>query len=470
MSSSTFTAAWLGALATAASAAPFIEVNPDSLTALREKGTGKAFVSVGVNYFDPQTGWAPKLWQKFDEGRVTQQLDLLAEAGFNTIRVFLTYESFHREPGQLHPEGLAKFRTLLRLCEARGIRVIPSGPDHWEGTPPWRQGADQYADERLLKADEAWWAAFAKEFADEPVLLAYDLYNEPMIGWDSPPMVEKWNAWLRKGYGGLDNLARSWNRPADSLGEWGKLPAPPAKTALGDTRLYDFQCFRESVGNEWTARLAAAIRSADRNHMVTVGHIQWAAPVFIQTVQTYAGFNLKSNAKHVDFTTIHFYPLDTPRPCDSPEGIAANKAYFEAVLYQASVGKPLMIGEFNWYGGGGLEVESVWKLPAKPVEHQGEWCRELLASSRGRACGWLNWAMADVPGAMDITRWSGLWTTDFQLKPWGREFSEFARRATAAPPPKPRAFPAAFKRLDDQRKALLTDPAAGHELRKTMRK
>ena len=134
------------ALTVAASAAgmPFIEVDPGKATALREHGTGRPFVAVGVNYFDHETGWAPKLWQKFDEARVAKHLDLLQKQGFNTIRIFLTLQSFHQEPGQVHPEGERKFRRLIELCRERGIRVIPSGPDHWEGTPSWR-GRDQFA-------------------------------------------------------------------------------------------------------------------------------------------------------------------------------------------------------------------------------------------------------------------------------------------------------------------------------------
>src|SRR5688500_7908934 len=69
---------------------PFIEVDPGSVTAFRERGSGKPFVMVGVNYFDHEVGWAPKLWRKFDESRVRRQLQLIHDGGFNTIRVFLT--------------------------------------------------------------------------------------------------------------------------------------------------------------------------------------------------------------------------------------------------------------------------------------------------------------------------------------------------------------------------------------------
>ena len=464
----------------AAAEMPFIEVDPGRTTAFRERGTGQPIVMVGINYFDHQTGWAPKLWQKFDEARVRRHLEMLHEQGFNSIRVFLTYQSFHVEPGRVHPEGEAKFRQLLRMCREFGIYVMPTGPDHWEGTPDWRKG-DRFADETLLTADEAWWKDFAGRFKDEPALWAYDLYNEPMIGWDSPGMKAKWNDWLRRRYGpapdrppsvgqGLvEKIAEAWKRPVDQVGRAGEIPVPPPQAARNDGRLYDYQQFREFIADEWTRRMADAIRSVDRNHLVTVGHIQWAAPVLIGEVKHYAGFNPSSNARYVDFTTVHFYPLDQPRPCDSPEGVAANRIYLEAVLYQCSVGKPVLIGEFNWYGGNS-EAHQGWNLPPKPPEHQVQWCQALLDVSHGRACGWLNWAFADTPGSKDITRWSGLWTEDLRLKPWGKVFGEFARE-TVRHPQQWRQWPGWLvtnMSLADHR-ALVTDPEAGHALRRALR-
>jgi hypothetical protein len=96
---------------------PFIEVNPGSITAFRERGGHRPFVAVGVNYFDPETGWAPKLWQQYDESRVRRHLQLIHDQGFNTIRVFLTLQSFHTEPGTVDAAGLEKFRRFLTLCQ-----------------------------------------------------------------------------------------------------------------------------------------------------------------------------------------------------------------------------------------------------------------------------------------------------------------------------------------------------------------
>jgi hypothetical protein len=326
-----------------------------------------------------------------------------------------------------------------------------------------------FADDAVLAADDEWWQAFAEKFKGEPAILAYDLLNEPAVGWDTPAMTRKWNEWLGREYGSVEKTAAAWRLSVEKIGAWGAIPPPPPVPVLNDQRLFDYQRFRESVGDEWTRRHAEAIRAADRNHLVTVGHIQWAVPIYVPGVQHYAGFDMKSNARYVDFVTVHFYPLDPPNPAEKPEGVEVNAAYLEALLYMCSVGKPLMIGEFNWYGGGGLNVEGAWRLPERPVEHQAEWCRKLLEVSRGRTCGWLNWAFADTPTSLDVTRWSGLWTQDLQLKPWGRVFGEFAREMVRHPQGR-REFPAYLREFQFDRRAMLTWPETGTEYRKTLRK
>ncbi len=437
-----------------------IEVDPDCTTALREQGTGNSLVVVGVNYFGPHDGWAPKLWHRFDPVRVRQHLQLLRDEGYNAIRVFLTLDSFHQQPGQVRPEGAAKFRQLLDICREMGIRVVPTGPDHWEGIPSWMKGKDQFADEEVLRANEAWWEAFAAMFGSDPAILAYDLLNEPSIGWTSPAMKTKWNRWLQDKYGTLDQIAAAYGRPVEQLGTLGQLDTPAAEPARGDPWLYDYQLFRESIADAWTERLVAAIRRGGARQLVTVGHIQWASTAYLPTVHHYAAFNLRDNARHVDFVTIHFYPIAPPWPCHSPEGIPRNGRYLEAVLRECSVGKPVLIGEFAWYGGGEIQqADGRTVMPAQSLEDQVAWNEELLEVSRGRVCGWLHWAFADTPTSRDLTRWSGLWTEDLQLKPWGRRYGEFARSATKTPAP-PRPFPEPAVETDIDRRTALTDPGA----------
>jgi hypothetical protein len=459
----TFLSAWLWVAWVTAPVArgqlPFIEVDPNATTALREAKSGEPFVSVGVNYFGPHTGWAPKLWQQFDATEVRRHLQLIRVQGLNTIRVFLTQQSFHQVPGQVTDEGLEKFRRLVDMCRELEIRIIPSGPDHWEGTPEWRRKADAFADERILTADTQWWRQFTKMFADEPVILAWDLLNEPAVSWDSPAMRMKWSRWLQEKYGSIERVAEAHNVPVGQLGGFDSIDVPPKKSNLDDQRLFDYQQFRESIADAWTKRLVEAIRDSDRRHPITIGQIQWSGISYLPTVWHYSGFNLQQNSRHVDFVTIHFYPIRPPRPDENEQGIANNGEYLERLLYECcSAGKPVMIGEFAWYGGGEVRVGERLIMPRQTVEDQVAWNRKLLEVSRGRVCGWLHWATADTPSSHDLTRWSGLWTEDFELKAWGKVFGSFAREVTASPDS---TRPFSIKGADDatRRRISLTDPS-----------
>lgn len=447
----------------------FIDVDPARPTGLRERATNRPIVVVGINYFSPDIGWAPKLWKRFDETVVRHHLEMLRNEGFNAVRVFLTFESFHLEPGKVSPQGEDKFRRFLALCREMGIYVVPSGPDHWEGVPPWRQGADVFADDRILAADEAWWKEFTHRFKEEPGILAWDLLNEPTVAWKTPAMAAKWNEWLKVEYGSAAQLAAAWSRSAETIGDLGRIEVPPNEPALNDTRLFDYQRFRESIGDTWTRRLTRAIRSSDPNHLITVGHIQWAAAIHLPTVWHYAGFEPRANARHLDFMTVHFYPLASPHPGAAPEGLAVNTSYLEAVLHEFSVGKPLMLGEFAWYGGGAITARGQEIMPPRTVEDQKAWGTALLEVSRGRVCGWLHWAFADTPASTDLTRWSGLWTEQLQLKPWGEVYGRFAREQTRRPD-SPRPFSNVLTDFRFDRKAMLTDPKTGDAYRAALRK
>ncbi len=229
-----------------------------------------------------------------------------------------------------------------------------------------------FADDEMLKADEAWWTAFVARFADEPVILAWDLLNEPSIGWNSPPMRTKWNDWLKRTYeSDAVRLSRAWKCSPESAGPWGNIAVPPAEPRAGDRRLLDYQRFREHIAVEWTRRMTHAIRTADARHLVTVGQIQWAVPVVLPSVGHYAGFDVVATAEPLDFVTIHFYPLASPRPCDGPTVFAQCAIPGRAA---ASAAAPTTrVRPFGLYAAGGQGGH--WNCAAS-VEHQDD-VREL---------------------------------------------------------------------------------------------
>ncbi len=394
----------------------------DSRSFLTDRG--KRFVPMGVNYFRPGTGWAPQVWRQFDPEATREDFARLRELGANCVRVFLTFGSFYQEPGVLSDEGLAKFDRFLALAEESGLYVHPTGPDHWEGLPEWARG-DRYADEKVLAALESFWRLFALRYRARSVIFAYDLLNEPAIGWDTPVLRERWNGWLAKAYSNAEGMAAAWgetNRPI----ELGSVPVPP-RDAFPGRKMADFQRFREDLAEEWTRRQVLAIKSADPLALVTVGLIQWSVPVVLAGPSQYSGFRPERLAPLLDFMEVHFYPLAGGfYEYAGLEEEARNLAYLESVVREvARCGKPTVVAEFGWYGGGKPTINA-GKHPYATQEQQAQWCSRLIDTTSGLAAGWLNWGLYDHPGARDVTEFIGLLSADGELKAWGAAFREIA--------------------------------------------
>jgi hypothetical protein len=399
-----------------------------------ESAEGRRFVPFGVTYFRPGTGWAPQLWKRFDEEATRRDFARMKELGVNCVRLFLTYGSFYTEPGRLSPDGLAKFDRLLEIAEQAGIRVHPTGPDHWEGLPEWTRG-DRIADEVQLRALEAFWREFASRYRGRPVIFAYDLLNEPEVRWDTPVMREKWNRWLAQRYGAGPEIAQAWEISPDSL-KSGEVAPPLPKDAPGDRRLLDFQRFREDVADEWTRRQAQVIKAADPDALVTVGLIQWSVPTRLAHPGHYAAFRPDRQAKFLDFLEVHFYPLaDGAYEYAGAESEGRNLAYLESVVREvAKPGKPVVLAEFGWYGGGKPKFDG-GRHPFASKEQQAQWCRRVVETTAGLAAGWLNWGFYDHPEAQDVSELIGLVTVEGRTKSWGVEFQKLVARFGGGDPP-----------------------------------
>jgi len=384
---------------------------------------GRPWHPFGCNYFDPDVGWPPKLWQKFDPEKVESHFRVMRDLGVNVVRVFLTAQSFFPEPPNLEPTALEKFEKMLSIARRNGIRLHPTGPDHWEGNPDWRR-TDFIAEPQALEVQVAFWKAFAARYRDEPVIFAYDILNEPHVGWNTPAMKAQWPKWLREQYGNLDALRKAWGKEARGIESFEKIPVPADAPPLESRLLLDYQHFRESVAERWLTMQAQAIGAVAPNHLVTVGLIQWTIPVLYGKPSRYAAFRPSRIAPALDFMSVHFYPLYGDDPTLSDESFEKNLAYLELAIRYVKAGasrKPLVVGEFGWHGGGKLK-----HLIERSTQDQSRWCRSAVMQGQGIAAGWLNWAYADTPSARDLTRFSGLVTEHGDRKPWGLAFRDLA--------------------------------------------
>ena len=242
----------------------------------------------------------------------------------------------------------------------------------------------------------------------------------------------------------------------------GEVQVPGGSKPANPRVLLDYQLFRESLADEWTRRQVAAIKSADPDALVTVGLIQWSVPALLPGVKQYSAFRPARQAPLLDFLEIHFYPLEHGAyEYAGGDSEARNLAYLESVVREVTTcGKPVVLAEFGWYGGGKPGFDG-GRHPPATEEQQAQWCRKVIGATERLATGWLNWGLYDHPEARDVTELTGLLTARGDLKEWGREFSRQSARLLAQPPT--RQIPASRPALDWDR--CITDLEAGRAFR-----
>lgn len=389
------------------------------------KESGQPFVPFGCNYYDPDTDWPPKIWRDFDADRVRRHFELMQGLGVNVCRVFLSVKTFMPRKGELSADGLKKLDTMIAIGKEHGIRFDLSALNNWEGRPQWWRG-DFWSDPDVLAGEAAYLEALFSHYRGEGAIFCVDLANEPQVTWNSPQMRSQWNQWLRR------ELA---NRPDEDQaplraymqahGE--DVPPPPDKPAENDPVLYAYQCFREWIGTRWAQQNAQAVKRGDPDRLVSTGLVQWSFPL-ANSPSGYAAVNPQQIAEAMDFTSVHFYPILANERRLS-EQFPLMQQYCKAWVRYAWCGKPIVVEEFGWAGGGPKEDSGYYTQ-----QEQAAWNTGLIELTRDSACGWLVWPFADCIDSKDVSKWAGLLTQDGKMKAWGTAFQGLARQFKGNPP------------------------------------
>ena len=133
---------------------------------------------------------AARFWSEFRDDYVAEDdIRFIKAAGFNTVRVPLHWRLFVTPGDGGGPDrsraGLALLDRLVAMVSHAGLRVIldlhaapggQTGVNHDDGTGfPLTFYVPRY---RALTI--ALWRALAAHYRDEPAILGYDLFNEPI--------------------------------------------------------------------------------------------------------------------------------------------------------------------------------------------------------------------------------------------------------------------------------------------------
>lgn len=135
---------------------------------------------------------ANAFWREWRAEYVTRaDLDLLARAGFDHVRVPILYRHLTPEehPGVWLDEGFADLDRVVRQAKAAGLWVVLD----LHGAPGGQTG-DNIDDSRgrpwLLESEASQartvevWRRLAQRYRDEPTVVAYELLNEPIAHYD----------------------------------------------------------------------------------------------------------------------------------------------------------------------------------------------------------------------------------------------------------------------------------------------
>lgn len=378
-------------------------------------GSNQPFVPIGCNYFDPQTGWAPRIWERYDHARVARQFDQIAGAGFTVIRVFLDLSTLNPLPDYFSEKGFTKVDDMIKLASKAGLRIIFSGPNTWQGTPAHFAG-DRFTDPKVIDHTNALWHKIAQRYGRSQTILTWDLLNEPSLSW---PLYDA-------------NILPKWRMHAKSVLGLDVTDKLPGMDVAGQDRSLwcEYVRFQESLAEEWVRLQVETLRDAGAAQMISVGLIQWSIPIFLPQGASYSCFNPQRISPYLDYVSVHFYPM--LRQPDLDQEIDIQRAYLQTVVRGAFIpGKPLVLEEFGWKGGKRVPGETTtW-----PQSQQARWGEELFAATRDVCSGWLNWAYADAASPIaDLSAASGLWTENEEIKEWGLAFSAHTRELLSKPP------------------------------------
>lgn len=380
------------------------------------------YIPLGCNYFEPDSGWPPKIWSRFKPEVIKTNFAKIADAGLNSLRIFLDTSTLSPERDVYSEEGFEKAHIMTELAAEAGLRIIYGGPNTLEKFPSYLAGTDIYSQQEEVDRTCRLWQEIMKQFGDNPTIMTWDLQNEPSVKWYNNENLDKKQSRLK-----------AWQ---DFIADDSKITIRNEFPQLSaDTDLYtwtQYIDFLESLADNWVKQQCDAIRSGGGEQLISVGLIQWSVPVLLPKGTGYSGFNPQRIAKYLDYITMHFYPILTHEDADIADEMDAQTEYLKNVVNGAFVsGKPLLLEEFGWKGGAGTASMGA-QFPEKT---QTLWCKHLVETTSNIATGWLNWGFVDSASEdADISKASGLWTTDYKMKHWGKEFAKFAKKVLQEQP------------------------------------
>ena len=148
------------------------------------------FVPVGLNYWPATTGC--HMWERFPAAEVQHDLDVLKQAGFNSLRIFLVWGQFEQQAGVYNATSFGNLAKVLGWAADRGLHVDISAFVGWMSGhlfwPPWKT-KNMYTDPETRARSIAFAGKVAETAAPfAPTLMALEYGNEMNCCTDKAPV------------------------------------------------------------------------------------------------------------------------------------------------------------------------------------------------------------------------------------------------------------------------------------------
>ncbi len=283
-------AEWVGEL-------PRMVVSKDKKGFALEPG-GTPFVPWGFNYDHDETGrLIEDYWEKEWE-KIEADFAQMKKLGANVVRVHLQFGKFMTAADKPDEKALDRLAKLVKLAEANRLYLNLTGLGcyHKKEVPAWY---DKLTETERWNAQAKFWEAVAGRCAKSPAIFCYDLMNEPVVSGSK----RKDGDWLGGAFGGKHFVQFIALDPKGRM--------------------------RADVARQWIDHLVAAVRKVDKQHLITVGLVDWS----LDRNGLTSGFVPDQVTDKLDFLCVHIYP----------EAGKLNDA--AKTLKGFAVGKPVVVEE-----------------------------------------------------------------------------------------------------------------------------
>lgn len=151
---------------------------------------GEPFIALGVNYHPSAAGC--DIWVDWDPEAIAADFRRMADAGLNSVRMFLFWRDFQPEPQVVCEQALQRLEAVLAMAAEAELSCLLSLLTVWMNGQlldlPWRAGRSPWHDEQLRAAQETLARAVGDRLRHHANVLAVDLGDEL---WNIDPVAAR---------------------------------------------------------------------------------------------------------------------------------------------------------------------------------------------------------------------------------------------------------------------------------------